>query len=56
MDALAASREPEARSILRRLASLRETLMADCLQGELIPKSSIPSAPSISIRAEQPLR
>jgi hypothetical protein len=42
MDALVSSREPEARSILRRVRLLRDILLANCLYGEVIPKALIP--------------
>ena len=42
VDALANGREPEARSILRRVKSLRDILLTNCLHGEVIPKSLIP--------------
>lgn len=42
LDALAISRAPEAGSILRRVRSLRDILLTNCLHGEVVPKSSIP--------------
>jgi len=42
LDALQASAEPGARSILRRIRVLREILLANCLHGEVVKKGRIP--------------
>lgn len=43
LDDLEASTSPESRSIARRARSLKPLLLADCLHGEVVRKSSIPS-------------
>jgi hypothetical protein len=35
-------RDPKARAIARRIRSLREVLLNDCLHGDVVRKSSIP--------------
>jgi len=42
LEALAAARDPRAHSVLRRVRSLRDVLLWNCLHGEVVPKAQIP--------------
>ncbi len=43
LDALEASRSRESKAIVNRVRALKPILLADCLHGEVVPKSAIPS-------------
>ena len=44
LDALEASSSPKGRPIARRVRDLKLILLADCLHGEVVRKSAIPSS------------
>jgi len=38
------SADPDARSVVRRIAAMRNLLLSDCLHGEVVPKARIPAS------------